>query len=81
MEPDEAPERPGGGAGRRSNGKCRLRDFDATSVDVILRPNPDVAAHTFDILRIWGERVVIEDVPLTRLGPARPPPAPGEEKQ
>lgn len=32
--------------------------------DIILRPNPSVAADTLDITQIWGGEIVIKDVPV-----------------
>ncbi len=36
----------------------------AGKVDVILRPNPALAERTVDVTEIWGEDIVIEDVPV-----------------
>jgi hypothetical protein len=41
-----------------------LHDVERGRVDVILRPDPDAAAGTADIVRCWGEEVVMESVPL-----------------
>ncbi|MCC6682438.1 MAG: hypothetical protein IT445_16180 [Phycisphaeraceae bacterium] len=39
-------------------------DFDAQSVDVILRPSAEMAAGSIDVFDYWGEQVVIENVPV-----------------
>ena len=38
-------------------------------IDVVLEPSRDVAVQTFGTRRIWGEPVVISDVPLLRFNP------------
>jgi hypothetical protein len=43
-----------------------LEGFDADSVDVILRPNLKEAEKTLAINAIWGEDIVIPNVPVHR---------------
>ena len=38
--------------------------LESKTVDVILRPNPALAARTVDVAEIWGEDVVLEGVPV-----------------
>ncbi len=39
----------------------------AKTVDVILRPDPEAAAQTVDRFEIYGEEIVLEDVPIQRI--------------
>ena len=50
-----------------------LDRFSGPTADIILRPSLDKARQTTDLLKIWGEEVVIKDVPVVRDFP--PPPA------
>jgi hypothetical protein len=47
-----------------------LQGFDAGKVDVVLRPNPEAAEGTLDVLRVWNHEIVTRDVLVAR----RPPP-------
>ena len=38
--------------------------IESRTVDVILRPDPTLAAQTVDMVEIWGEDVVLKDVPV-----------------
>jgi predicted RNA-binding Zn-ribbon protein involved in translation (DUF1610 family) len=48
---------------------------DVTTVEVRLRPEPNIAAESIDTYDIWGEEIVIPDVKVER--PAPPNPASG----
>jgi hypothetical protein len=43
-----------------------VKDFDADRVDVVLRPDPEVAADTVDLREYWNGEIVIKDVPVER---------------
>jgi len=50
-----------------------LDRFSGPTADIILRPSLDKARQTTDLLKIWGEEVVIKDVPVVRDFPPPPP--------
>lgn len=41
-----------------------LPGFDAERVDLIFRPSPEVAAKTLDLSEIWGEEIIVPDLPV-----------------
>ncbi len=41
--------------------------FDHETLDLILRPDPDAARTTVDIFEIYGEEIILEDVPINRI--------------
>ena len=43
--------------------------FAPTTVDVVLRPSPAAARNTPDLVKIWGEEVVLRGVPVTVITP------------
>jgi hypothetical protein len=51
-----------GGFGNRAE----LANFDSAVADIILRPDPAAAERMADIEEIWGEDIVIPNVPITR---------------
>ena len=65
---------PAGSYAQRATRPEFFSGFDAEKVDVVLRPNPDAAESTLDVLRIWNHEIVKQDVPVTRTPPRRPPP-------
>jgi hypothetical protein len=47
-----------------------LEDFDAVdSVDIVIVPDPSLARSTLDITEIWGEEIIIPDVPVKWFRP------------
>ncbi len=42
-----------------------IEDFDASTVDVVLRPSQKAALRTTDLFKIYGEELVFKDVPVT----------------
>ncbi len=57
---------PAGGGGWRTTFSGQIKDFTADRADVILRPNLDLAARTFDIDSIWNEEIILKDVTVMR---------------
>ena len=43
-----------------------LHDFVGDAATIVIRSKPSVAARTHDIYRIWGEEIVIPNVPVSR---------------
>jgi len=46
---------------------AQVKDFDANTVDVILRPDLDTALNTIDMTEYWTGEAVIKNVKVTRL--------------
>jgi len=42
----------------------RPHDLTAGAADIILRPDPENAATMLDISKIWGEEIIIPNVPI-----------------
>jgi len=38
--------------------------FNADRVDVVMRPNRQLALQTVDVTRMWGETIILRDVPV-----------------
>ena len=59
------------GANRETNysigGNAQADVLDLSAVDVVLRPNVKVGARDVDVVTIWGEEVVFEDVAVHGL--------------
>jgi hypothetical protein len=47
--------------------------FSADRADIILRPNIKRAEQTVDVTEIWGEEIILKDVPVTRPIPTTQP--------
>jgi hypothetical protein len=54
-----------GGVGRHTL-STSTKDLTSDRVDIILRPNPDLAAHTIDIDSMWNEEIILKDVVVER---------------
>jgi hypothetical protein len=46
-----------------------LDRFVGPTADIILRPSPAKARETTDLLKIWGEEIILKDVPIVREFP------------
>jgi hypothetical protein len=53
--------------------RAHLANFDADHVDVILRPDVDLARHTIGVTRIWGGELVFRNVAVRWVDKARNP--------
>lgn len=63
-----------GHGGSRSGFTKTLRGFpdDAETVDVLFHPDPKAVESRSDWTEIWGEDIVIHDVPVMRIGEDQP---------
>ena len=42
----------------------KVKDLDFSAMDVVLRPNVELGKWNVDVVNIWGEQIVLEDVPI-----------------
>lgn len=54
----------GGSDFRNSDAVAQIPDLTETNVDVVLRPSQEAAERSTGITRIWGEEIVIKNVPV-----------------
>lgn len=56
---------PGKSTGYSIHGE--MEGFEGDRVDLVLRPSLEVAKGTTDVFEVWGEEVVLKDVPVKRV--------------